>query len=71
MICHTSQCFCLYFALWGLRVGYDFYCHLEAVLDLGDNSSKFSQTRMKDMTLNIINNIKLLSAISPLREIIL
>ena len=53
----------------GLRVGYDLDCCLEAVLDLGDKRSKFSQIMIKDMTIYIMNNIRFLSVISPLREL--
>ena len=49
----------------GYRVWNDLDCCLEGVLDLGDNSSKFSQTIMKDVTIDIINNIKSFQSSAP------
>ena len=53
----------------GIKVRYDLGCNLEAILDLGNNSSKFSQTMMKDVTIDTVDNIQFLSVISLLREL--
>ena len=66
-MCHNVFIYILLYG--GFRVRYDFDCHHKAVLDLEDNSSKFSQTMMKDMTIHTVNNIKFLSVISPLKEL--
>ena len=60
----------IFWLLWGLGLGYDLACCLEAILDLENNNSIFSQTMMKDVIIYIINNIKFFSVISPLRELI-